>query len=658
MGKMKLTTRKRLPDHHHSRQRPTTSWTVRLVNYFVQALPYMLATYLVISIVVQNQRTEIHSFEQRRTAFENVRRRRSEKKNENRLNNHPREEIPEKLEESTHEYPKIIKKDPPKKQEPAPSKDQKLIQEALDKATEQTKVPNLIVAQSQSFLGQKTGDSPIAPSNKKSDSMQHQGRLATYWINLDDSQDRRTAMESNFERLSQYFHATRIPATTKLQVEHRDDQHGISFQNIVLVPSDNEPNYAKHKRNLYAYEEAACTVSHLRMIQAAYDDGRDFALFLEDDVILDEAFGQNWQAYLNLAPEGWKALQLVTNNRLVYTHGKNSKDPWISWQPAHWSTAAYILNRRGMETILSQSMYIDQDGQKAWKILVPKVVVADELIYSLAGATYTSTYPWIGLRKASTTVQNVGSDLNIISSAGSKEASSAAAHQAVAIPKKRPEKVLVYTCIRIPEIGVADEEIERLFEDVHAMSSVQSNHTWVVNLVVPVEGFEPKVLNRIKTRQRAGDDVRIFVRVINDNFNKFRFLPEFYEMLPKYDFLLLKDSDIRIAGFPWRTFMERRGDSVITGTLCEAREESLFKNEEAKLRQYNQLHNGRWWKANPRTWAAGMFVTATAFDVKLVEMFFAFMRTDFAMWYFPKVLTSQVQLLPSDYGMDIMWCAA
>eukprot|EP00986_Skeletonema_menzelii_P014690 scaffold10025_cov185-Skeletonema_menzelii.AAC.1 len=126
-----------------------------------------------------------------------------------------------------------------------------------------------------------------------------------------------------------------------------------------------------HSHLRYYYEEAACTLSHLRAIKQAYDDGNEHALILEDDTQLSIDFLQSLPSFLKSAPPGWKPR--------VVTHGSNLLDPFISWQPYHWSMGAYLVNRAGMKSLLdkvySKSFILQHD---TWRIEQHPFVVADE----------------------------------------------------------------------------------------------------------------------------------------------------------------------------------------------------------------------------------------------------------------------------------------
>ena len=58
--------------------------------------------------------------------------------------------------------------------------------------------------------------------------------------------------------------------------------------------------------------------------------------------------------HVDQAPMGWKILQFVTNNPCVAEHSGNLLDPFISWQPHHWSTGGYMINRAGIEILLGK----------------------------------------------------------------------------------------------------------------------------------------------------------------------------------------------------------------------------------------------------------------------------------------------------------------
>ena len=171
-----------------------------------------------------------------------------------------------------------------------------------------------------------------------------------------------------------------------------------------------------HQRGEYSAKEVAVTLSHLKAIRTAYEDGHDIALILEDDVQLYDDFASTWKSYVNLAPEDWQILQMLTINEksvLDYLEGIRH-DAFVPYMPEHWSTGAYIINRSGMLAVLTQTVenFDPTPTTKEWDPLQTtfrlmhshKLTLADEVLYMMV-RTYTSVYPYFGNRKSISTVQ-------------------------------------------------------------------------------------------------------------------------------------------------------------------------------------------------------------------------------------------------------------
>ena len=131
----------------------------------------------------------------------------------------------------------------------------------------------------------------------------------------------------------------------------------------------------------------ACVLGHLKAIKRAYDDNSELALILEDDVVVPESFprvGSHTQLW---HLRDWTVLQWFNGNPVVTNASLHYQESWISWMPATvGELLAYMINREGMERILQCRAMIRVD----W-YFDDDVVVADELLYALAGRTYTAT---------------------------------------------------------------------------------------------------------------------------------------------------------------------------------------------------------------------------------------------------------------------------
>ena len=484
--------------------------------------------------------------------------------------------------------------------------------------------------------------------------------LRTIWLNLDESVGRRREMERMFRGIeTDYDSDTLLINQTKFSAV--DTRHAFeAWQNgrleipggITLVDAYDGtlPLWKeRHVELRYKLAEAACLLSHLEAVIHAYNEGQELVLILEDDAVLSKEFVSQWKAYANTAPADWKVLQWVTDNDVVLKQGLNLRDPWISWTPGHYSTRAYMLNRDGMKSILDATHSLSPTGANLWK-MPEGMVVADEVIYHIAGRAYTSTHPWIDSNGLDSTIE----DGRIHSTATSLSGYSSS------LPlkafKPRQESILVLTSARLASLHQISEFVQRLQLDMESMCVYHETCDWAVNIALAETSLEDALEKAMSTLPL---NVEWKAEVNSDVFNKFDFVSDFLTKMSTYDYVLFADSDQRVAGMPWNTFMDQKSDSVVSGVLREAIEESLLRSNLLPKRQWFRFHDAEAWKESwqPK-WANRLAETAQPAETPFVESYFALIEGDFAEWFFQRAMTPFFQGQPSDWGPDMMWCAA
>ena len=213
-------------------------------------------------------------------------------------------------------------------------------------------------------------------------------------------------MESMFSSIPSVdkLRITRVPAENADDVESKN----ITIPGVQVLSksskNDNLKNFARFTKGLYNDNEVACTLSHLKAINLAYQSGDETALILEDDVIVSEKFAQYWDDYSASAPKDWEVLQFYVNNKYIQAHLSNIADGWVRWFPDHWGTTAYIINRQGMEAILNKAVDNELMEKGDIRFLKSGMILADELIYYHA-VTYTATYPLMKIQPSNSLVQ-------------------------------------------------------------------------------------------------------------------------------------------------------------------------------------------------------------------------------------------------------------
>ncbi|CAJ1377869.1 unnamed protein product [Effrenium voratum] len=143
------------------------------------------------------------------------------------------------------------------------------------------------------------------------------GIREVFWINLEQSKDRRTAMEKMFSSLRQTLPASltlqvvRVPAVTAEEVKAMQQKGALAVEaKLIDACTDACPQH--HARSELLYTEMACSLSHLRAIEQALAGNSGLALMMEDDIEIYPEFGADLERLLAQAPEGWSALQMST----------------------------------------------------------------------------------------------------------------------------------------------------------------------------------------------------------------------------------------------------------------------------------------------------------------------------------------------------------
>ena len=469
--------------------------------------------------------------------------------------------------------------------------------------------------------------------------------LPIYWVNLDRSVARRIQMENMFSNLTATGHPldpVRVPAKSIQDLELLLEEGRFIPNGIEIVPTDGEESWLKHQRKQYSTIEVACLLSHLYAVLQAYQDGHEVALVLEDDAVLKDEMFSNWQEYAKMAPSDWKILQWATSNDAVLKHATQYEhDLWITWQPEYYCAAAYMISREGMEEVLKKSLKQTEDGTFYWRIDEPELIVADELVYYLAGGAYTSTFPWISTN---------GLDSTFGESHPVFETEEFVYEQRRIM--KRQDSILILMSCRLSDETQIVAEFNRLKTDVEVFAMWNSNFRWIVNAVIADERLVPIFEEQAFSLKNPNVEIRSHVD--SKPFNKFGLVADLIDEMDQFDYVLIKDNGMRFSGFPWNTFMEKKGDSVISGALHQNLEESLARNLGKPKRQYYEFHEGQMWKY----FSVPEYTSLSPIPTLFIEHGFALLESEFSGWFFNQVLDTHFLSQRSDWGIDKMWCGA
>mmetsp|Transcript_2105 Transcript_2105/g.4759 ORF Transcript_2105/g.4759 Transcript_2105/m.4759 type:complete len:439 (+) Transcript_2105:900-2216(+) len=221
----------------------------------------------------------------------------------------------------------------------------------------------------------------------------------------------------------------------------------------------------------------------------------------------------------------------------------------------------------------------------------------------------------------------------------------------------RKECILVLSNCLIKTEEQLNDDIATLESDMRALSQWNPCSKWKVNFVVRTN-LKLAFAEKLRGLMKRGD-LEPFVRYTGSSarFNKFVFIKPLVQQMGDYDYVLLKDADQRIAGFPWNTFMEKKGESVISGPLRQVVGESVMNWTRTwhSNRQKFQLHEAKYWKSAEN---ATDFESVEPLASGFIEQYFVLLEGDFAAWFFEGVLTDEFLDQTLDWGPDLMWCGA
>lgn len=161
--------------------------------------------------------------------------------------------------------------------------------------------------------------------------------MQTYYINLDRRPDRRSEMETKFERLG--LPAERISAVTPSE----------------LTPAQTARYCDPTQRHWMTDVELCCSLSHIKVLERFLADGGDYAMVLEDDAVLSASLPAFLRTFETQRPSV-DLLRLETDlngQRLMpkpetTINGVGISQSW-SWAAG---SAAYVVSRHGAKTII------------------------------------------------------------------------------------------------------------------------------------------------------------------------------------------------------------------------------------------------------------------------------------------------------------------
>lgn len=156
--------------------------------------------------------------------------------------------------------------------------------------------------------------------------------------------------------------------------------------------------------------------------------------------------------------------------------------------------------------------------------------------------------------------------------------------------------------------------------------------------------------------------VQVQMEFSNERYNKFTLVRQKLDAISNFDYVLLKDNDIRLAGFEWNTFFNANKHSIISGPFRQKVEGTTSRYKkfihemqtDASATPYVNLQDATLFN----TYQDDDFRTVLSKAVMTLEEFMVMMKSSYAAWFFNEILTSEFLSQDVDWGPDLMWCGA
>lgn len=404
----------------------------------------------------------------------------------------------------------------------------------------------------------------------------YEKQMPVYWINMDSANVRRKNMYNNLHnirnvRISAVNGSQANLKTTSMQIK---DVHFVEFSKETNV-------YRKHIENTYSYKELACTLSHIKAIQHAYDAGHNMVIISEDDVEFLPHFWAILPYFIKTAPINWDVLQLYTTKKRAMVHVCNLNDPWVIWKPYFWGAQGYIINRKGMRKVLAQFSYHN------------KIIVADEFIYHNVN-TYMTTYPQIVITGLPSSIQTTMARSNKKYAAAIKTFLQAECKFPSIDPIKTRQTIAIITAVH------SETDKEDLNKDRQYLQQWHKG---------PIDWY-------LTEKSLSVDDL------------------QHVHSIPEADWILFRHSGIRLIGFPWKTFFKMASRATITGALRAHNHHHLIRTRSHS----DTVFEVHLWQSGDgkieNTTGHGSFTQDIPIVVDMVEKSFALLNGTFAQHFF------------------------
>lgn len=205
-------------------------------------------------------------------------------------------------------------------------------------------------------------------------------KIPFYYINLKDSVSRSKYMEN--QAILYNINMKRVDGINGKIINKKGGK-------IKLTPEVEIDFVNKSKKN--SVNEIACTLSHIKAIYNAYNNGDEIAIIAEDDASLSlyPYWDISIEGIINKAPSDWNIICIYSsfeNNEVI------QQEEFVKFHiPDNiwFGSVLYIINRKGMENVLIDILYeniINLDPSKIYNY--NEDMESDTIIFYRAKNTY------------------------------------------------------------------------------------------------------------------------------------------------------------------------------------------------------------------------------------------------------------------------------
>lgn len=434
------------------------------------------------------------------------------------------------------------------------------------------------------------------------------------YLNLPRDVLKRAAMEQQFHNTHVRLHRIEPIRLETLRVPFRD-QHTRAGSG----------GWKDHIRGVYTKQEISIVMSYKKALQHALDQNLTQPyIVLDDDVRANASqVARILSRDVREAPNDWEVLQFIVNNALARKQLCTISEPFVPWFPEFYSSAFTLVRSREIAEAI------------VWTPPFGHMVLDHWLFVTFKSFTHTrnlfESIHWEGAVN--------GDELSYFAHCETHD---------FATTRTRNTSIAAVTATNHTS---GTFKFGRLPQNVHVYVITKRNY-----LVENQSTIE--YLPWIHTSKSKW-------------FSKWTLFDRFVRSrAAMYEFVMFFDDDMQLSGFPWSTLVK---ESFATPTnIVGIPRESEFSNTVYKIPEYEKsvsrdyfvVSNGDFWREmgsnHNHRWSKWQTTPLNPNNVQFIEQGLTLFRTDFLRWYFKQVepLIRRMHTSRSDWGIDVMWCAA